>query len=104
MKRTTIFIDEALERDLRALARRRGRPVAGMVREAIATYVSAAQEEGARLPRFAAVGRSGRRDVAERHESLLFQEIASARGAAPASARGGAPARVRRRRKPPAGR
>jgi len=74
MKRTTIFIEPQLERELQALARRSGRPMAALVREAVAQYVGA---EKARRPQrlgFIASARSGRSDIAERHEDLLFQQ------------------------------
>ncbi len=75
MKRTTIFIEEHLERDLQAIARRRKRPVAALVREAVAQYVATEkQEEGAR-PGFVAVGRSGSSDTASRHEALLWRDL-----------------------------
>lgn len=73
MKRTTIFIEEGAERELQALARRKGRPVASLVREAVAQYVVKARAEQAPRLQFIAAGRSGREDVAERHEDLLFQ-------------------------------
>ncbi len=72
MKRTTVFLHEATECDLKALARQQRRPVADMIREAITDYV-ARQKATARRPlRFVAVGRSGHGDTAERHEELLF--------------------------------
>ncbi len=74
MKRTTIFIDEALEYDLKALARRRGQPVASVVREALAEYVVEAKHAGAVSLSFVAAGASGHDDTAERHEELLWQE------------------------------
>ena len=74
MKRTTIFIDEQLERELQALARRLGRPAAGLVREAVAQYVVAARAARAPRLRFMAAGRSGRADTASRHEELLFAD------------------------------
>ncbi|HEV3484032.1 MAG TPA: ribbon-helix-helix protein, CopG family [Vicinamibacterales bacterium] len=78
MKRTTIFIDEQLERELHALARRLGRPTAALVREAVERYVvSARADRPARLP-FIAAGRSGRSDIATEHERLLFEESAPA--------------------------
>ena len=40
MKRTTVFLEERLESDLHALARRQKRPVASLVREALDGYVS----------------------------------------------------------------
>jgi N-acetylmuramic acid 6-phosphate (MurNAc-6-P) etherase len=72
MKRTTIFIDEALERDLQALARRQGAAVASLVREAIAEYVIRHQDAGSPRLSFVGAGASGRSDVAERHEELLW--------------------------------
>lgn len=74
MKRTTIFLDEAAERDLQALARQQSRPVASLVREAVAAYIATRQPEGAARPGFIAIGSSGRSDVAERHEELLWQD------------------------------
>src|SRR4051812_1997964 len=64
MKRTTLFIDPQLERELQALARRDGRPMAALVREAVARYVAAAREQGSAKLGFIATGRSGRADVA----------------------------------------
>ena len=72
MKRTTLFIDPQLERELQALARRDGRPMAALVREAVAQYVAAAREQGSARLGFIAAGRSGRADIADRHEELLF--------------------------------
>jgi hypothetical protein len=74
MKRTTMFIDPQLERELQALARREGRPMAALVREAVAQYVAAARPRRSAGPGFVGVGRSGRADVAEKHEELLFAE------------------------------
>ena len=73
MKRTTIFIEPQLERELQALARRSGRPMAAIVREAVALYVAADKERRPARLGFIASGRRGRSDVAERHEELLFQ-------------------------------
>jgi hypothetical protein len=72
MKRTTIFIDEGIERELRLVARRRRRSVAAVVREAIAREVAA---EARRPLRFVGIGDSGRHDIAERHEELLFKGL-----------------------------
>ncbi len=72
MKRTTIFIEEGIERELRLVARRRGRSVAAIVRDAIAREVAAE----VRPPlSFIGVGDSGRRDVAERHEEFLWKAL-----------------------------
>lgn len=74
MKRTTIFVPEGLDRDLQLYARREGKPAAAVVREALAAYL--ARSPGSRLPSFAGVFDSGRSDTAERHEDLLFQDLA----------------------------
>jgi len=77
MKRTTLFIEPEMERELQSLARREGRPVAALVREAVAHYVSAARDARSVRLGFIAAGRSGRRDIAETHEDLLFRENTS---------------------------
>jgi hypothetical protein len=74
MKRTTIFIPETLERDLQLYARREGKAVASVVREAVEQYLTNAQATGV-LPSFAGVGASGHRDIADRHEAILFDEL-----------------------------
>jgi hypothetical protein len=75
MKRTTIFIDEVAEKELEYLARRRGKAKATLVREAIGEYLLRARGEDPEAPlAFVAIGRSGRSDIAERHEELLFLE------------------------------
>lgn len=76
MKRTTVFLDEAIERDLKMIAARRQQPMAGVVREALACYVVAEKRAAPTLPGFVAVGRSGHHDTAERHEELLFADLA----------------------------
>ena len=95
MKRTTLFIDPQLERELQALARRDGRPMAALVREAIAQYVAAARDARSATLSFVAAGRSGRADIADRHEELLFDVTP-----APPRARPKAPRRVAARRRP----
>jgi len=72
MKRTTIFIDEGVEADLQALARRQQRPVAALVREAVAQYVVAERQALPSKLGFVAIGRSGTSDTAERHDRIAF--------------------------------
>lgn len=73
MKRTTIFVPEPLERDLQLYARRENKPVASVVREALAEYLTTHGSKST-LPSFTGIGHSGRSDVAERHEELLWTE------------------------------
>lgn len=75
MKRTTVFLDEGAERDLKALASRKGAPVASLVREAIADYIVHQAGSEVRELSFVGAGRSGRSDVAERHEEYLWDEL-----------------------------
>jgi hypothetical protein len=74
MKRTTIFIPEALERDLQLYASRKGKPTAAVVREAVAAYIARPQSPAAPLS-FTGAFASGHTDTAERHEELLFGEL-----------------------------
>lgn len=74
MKRTTIFIDEAVERDLDALARRENRSRSQLVRQALDEYLERRRPADFSLG-FVASGASGRSDIAERHEEILFTDL-----------------------------
>ena len=87
MKRTTVFLYESTECDLKALARQQGRPVADMIREAISDYVTREKEKSRPPLRFLGIGRSGHTDTAERHEEILAAEFAPHPVAGPARAR-----------------
>jgi len=76
MKRTTIFVPEALERDLQLYARRQKKPTAVVVREALAEYIARHQPARA-LPSFTGSFASAYSDTAQRHEELLFTSLAS---------------------------
>jgi hypothetical protein len=73
MRRTTVFVEESVERELDLIAAREGRPKAELIREALARYV--AQAPTAPAPRFVAIAGSGQSDVADRHEEILSAEI-----------------------------
>jgi predicted transcriptional regulator len=68
-EKTTVYLDTADQRRLRALAAAQGRSTAQLIREAMAEYI----ERHAPLRRPASIGaaRSGMRDLAERAEELL---------------------------------
>ena len=74
MKRTTIQAEEGLILELQQLAYRLGTSTSTVVREALAEYVVKHREE-AKLPSFSAVGSSGRRDVSERAEEILAEDV-----------------------------
>jgi plasmid stability protein len=89
MKRTTLFLDAGLERDLQLIAERDGRSTASVVREALTAWVAGKKTAAAPKLRFVAAGGSATADTAERHEELLFREDRPAAAA------------VKRRRPPP---
>ncbi len=75
MKRTTVFLDEALLKGLRQAARREGKSFAAVLREAVAFYLGRGSgESGRRVPTIAGQFASGCGDTAERQEDLLWQE------------------------------
>jgi len=71
MKRTTIFLPEALERRLRQFARRQEKPVAAVVREALGQHLDAHREPFRLPPTFD----SGRTDISERIDELMFKGV-----------------------------
>jgi hypothetical protein len=70
MKRTTVFADDEVVGALQAIARRRGITLSEVTREALAAYVSRSRRRRKPLT-LTGIGRSGRKDVAERAEELL---------------------------------
>jgi len=67
--KTTVYLDSADYRRLKALARARGRTAADLVREAVAEYARNAVAPA--RPVSVGIGRSGRADLSERAEDLL---------------------------------
>src|ERR1035437_3004545 len=75
MKRTTLFVEESVDHELHALARRNGVPVSALVRESLTRYVTEQKRSQTFALRFLGQGHSGRNDVAERHEDLLWRDV-----------------------------
>jgi predicted transcriptional regulator len=73
MKRTTIFADDTLIEEMKTLARQEKRSVAELVREAMEQYVAGKQKPASKLS-FIGVGKSGKGNVAENSEDLLWQK------------------------------
>jgi hypothetical protein len=67
--KTTVYLDEADYRRLKAIARADGRTPAELVREAVADY--ARRHGKRRLPKSLGAGKGRRDDVGERAEELL---------------------------------
>jgi metal-responsive CopG/Arc/MetJ family transcriptional regulator len=70
MKRTTVFADEDILKKLREIAKKENSSVSEVTRKAIHEYVSRRRPKRSRLS-LIGIGRSGRKDVAERSEELL---------------------------------
>jgi len=71
MKRTTVYLPEKTDLLLKRLARKTGRSQAQIIREAIANYIG---NENQALPPSVGMGASGRNDLSERDEELLWEE------------------------------
>lgn len=73
MKRTSLFLDAAILRDLKRAAERRQVSVASLVREAISRYL--AEPAGApQLPSLTGRFSSGKTNTAERADKLLWRD------------------------------
>jgi metal-responsive CopG/Arc/MetJ family transcriptional regulator len=80
MKRTTIFADEELLSGLKHIADEEGISVAEAIRQALDRFVAQRQKPRKRLS-FVGIGRSGRNDVSERCEELLWTKSVNNIGA-----------------------
>lgn len=73
MRRTTVFLDDKLQQQLRRLAGRRGTSFAQVVREALAEYVVRPAGSTA-MPTVAGRFASGSSDTSERVDQLLWKD------------------------------
>jgi hypothetical protein len=70
MKRTTVFADDEIMKKLKEIAKRENSTVSEVTRKALNEFVSRRLRKRARLS-LIGIGRSGRKDVAERTEDFL---------------------------------
>jgi len=70
MKRTTVFADDDVMKKVREIAKRENCTVSEITRKALHEFVSRRHRKPSRLS-LIGIGRSGRKDVAERAEELL---------------------------------
>lgn len=70
MRRTTVFADDDVLKKLQQIAKRENSTVAEVTRKALHEYVARRRPKRSRLS-LIGIGRSGRKDVAERSEELL---------------------------------
>ncbi len=80
MKRTTIFADENMLDSLKEIARREDVSIAEVIRQALNRYI-ADRQSNKRLPSTLGIGQSGKKDVAEHFEELLWKETPSNKNA-----------------------
>jgi hypothetical protein len=73
MRRTSLFLDDQLIKQMQKLARDRGVSFATLVREALASYVSHA-EPATDVPSVAGRFASGMSDTSERVDELLWRD------------------------------
>ncbi|MDA8241024.1 MAG: ribbon-helix-helix protein, CopG family [Nitrospiraceae bacterium] len=73
MKRTTIFADDDLLNEIREISREENKSVAEIVREAMLGYIQKKRQKKKTVS-FIGIGSSNRKDVAERHEELLWKK------------------------------
>ncbi len=74
MERTTVFLDRAVLRRARQLARKEGKSFAAVVREALAVYVANRTGSARALPSVVGQFASGNRTTSENVDELLWQE------------------------------
>ena len=72
VKRTTVYLDETVDRELARLARLEGRSKAKLIREVLDDYVRE-QQEVATVPDWVGMASSGSGDLAERDEEILAE-------------------------------
>jgi metal-responsive CopG/Arc/MetJ family transcriptional regulator len=71
MKRITIFADDHLLHEMRFLAQREKKSVAQVIREAMEQYIAAKRQPAGKLS-IVGIGESGRNDIADKNEKLLW--------------------------------
>ena len=74
MKRTTIFADDHLINEIKEISKEENRSMADIIRDAMKSYIKQKRHKKKKLS-FVGVGSSGRRDIAEKHEGLLWKRV-----------------------------
>ncbi len=71
MKRTTVYLDESVDRELTRLARLEGRSKAELIREVLGEHIGERQK-GSSVPEWVGIA-SGSGDLAKRGEEVLAE-------------------------------
>lgn len=72
MKRTTIFADDSLFNEIKDISREENRSIADVIREALKKYITQKRRSKSALS-FMGIGSSGRSDISEKHEQMLWK-------------------------------
>lgn len=72
LKRTTIFADDELLYEIKEISKEESKSVAQVVREALSNYIK--QKVKKKKISFVGIGNSGRSDIAEKSEELLWKK------------------------------
>jgi metal-responsive CopG/Arc/MetJ family transcriptional regulator len=72
MKRSTIFIDEELEADIKYIAKVKGKRVSDIIREALKEYIDKSKHK--KKISFIGIGKSGQKDISEAHEERMWNK------------------------------
>ncbi len=75
MKRTTLYLDEAVDLELKRLAAREARSQADLMRDALSMYVESKQTEQRVRPKSLGVAANAGEPIANRDEELLFADL-----------------------------
>ncbi|MDZ7703747.1 MAG: CopG family transcriptional regulator [Trueperaceae bacterium] len=73
MKRTTVYLSEAIDLELARLARQEGRSKIELIREVLKTFVAQKKTEQQDVPSWLGAGRSNVSDLAERADEFLAE-------------------------------
>lgn len=73
MKRTTIYLDESIDRELKRIAKQTGRSRAELIREGVQNIVASHKRP---LPKSIGMVNSGSNDFADKAEDLLWADEA----------------------------
>lgn len=76
MKRTTIFADDDLLEEIREISNEQNDSVAETIRKAMRSYVRQKRRRKKQLS-FVGIASSGRKDIAERQEELLWKKTST---------------------------
>jgi metal-responsive CopG/Arc/MetJ family transcriptional regulator len=72
MRRTTIFAEDDLLNEIKDFAKQEKRSVAELIRDALDQYIQTKRKPVQPLS-FIGIGESGRDDISEKHEELLWK-------------------------------